>query len=49
MGRTEIAEFQPKTYKTLRSKARKNTIFQSEINDMGIVQGEQPSSTTSLR
>jgi hypothetical protein len=40
MARTEIAEFQPQTYKTLRAKARKNTFFQSEINDMGIFQGE---------
>jgi hypothetical protein len=40
MGRTEIAGFQPQTYKTLQSDARKTTISQHEINDMRFVQGE---------
>jgi hypothetical protein len=40
MGRTEIAGFQPQTYKTLQSDARKTTISQHKINDMGVVQGE---------
>jgi hypothetical protein len=40
MGKTEIAGFQPQTYKTLQSEARKTAISQREINDMGIVQGE---------
>jgi hypothetical protein len=41
MGRTEIAGFQPQTHKTLQSDARKTTISQHEINDMGVVQGER--------
>jgi hypothetical protein len=41
MGRTEIAGFQPQTYKTLQSDTRKTTISQHEINDMGFVQGER--------
>jgi hypothetical protein len=44
MGRTEIAGFQPQTYKTLQSDARKTTISQHKINDMGVVQGELSSS-----
>ncbi len=40
MGRTEIAGFQPQTYKTLQSDARKTTNSQLKINDMGFVQGE---------
>jgi hypothetical protein len=40
MGRTEIAGFQPQTYKTLQSDATKTTISQHKINDMGVVQGE---------
>jgi ABC-type branched-subunit amino acid transport system substrate-binding protein len=40
MGRTEIAGFQQKTYKTPQSDARKTAISQHEINHMGFVQGE---------
>ena len=46
MGRTEIAVFQPHTYKTLQSGARKTTISKHEINDMGCVQGELPKGVT---
>jgi hypothetical protein len=37
----EIAGFQPKSYKTLGPQARKNPLFQSKSNNMGIVQGER--------
>jgi hypothetical protein len=40
MARTEIAGFQPQTYKTLQPEARKTAISQHEINDMGFVQDE---------
>jgi hypothetical protein len=39
-GRTKIAGFRQKSYKTLRPEARKTTMFQREINDMSVVQAE---------
>ncbi|WP_229804334.1 hypothetical protein, partial [Gemmobacter lanyuensis] len=42
IGRTEIAGFRPKSYKTLQAIARKTTLFHREINDMSVVQGELP-------
>ena len=42
-ARTEIAGFRPKSYKTLRPKARKTATFQHKINDMSVVQGERMS------
>jgi hypothetical protein len=42
MARTEIAGFQPQTYKTLWPQARKTAISQHKINDMEFFQGELP-------
>jgi hypothetical protein len=39
-GRTEIAGFPQKLYKTLQAMASKTAAFQREINGMGLVQGE---------
>ena len=39
-GRTEIAEFQPKLYKTLQKMASKTTSYTHEINGFGVVKGE---------
>ncbi|WP_248633488.1 hypothetical protein, partial [Cereibacter changlensis] len=39
MGRTEIAAFRRKSYKTLQAMTRKTTAFHRKINGMGIVQG----------
>jgi hypothetical protein len=39
-GRTEIAGFQPKLYKTLQKMASKTTSYTHEINGFGVVQGE---------
>ena len=40
MGRTKIAVFHRKSYKTLQAMARKTAAFQREINSMGVMQGE---------
>jgi hypothetical protein len=40
MGRTKIAGFHRKSYKTLQVMARKNASFHRKINGMGVVQGE---------
>ncbi len=39
-GRTEIAGFQPKLYKTLQKMASKTTSYTHEINGFGVVKGE---------
>jgi hypothetical protein len=39
-GRTEIAGFQPKLYKTLQKMASKTTSYTHKINGFGDVQGE---------
>ena len=39
-GRTEIAGFQPKLYKTLQKMAKKTTSYTHEINGFGVVKGE---------
>jgi hypothetical protein len=39
-GRTEIAGFRQKSYKTLQAMARKTAPFQRKINGMDVVQGE---------
>jgi hypothetical protein len=39
-GRTEIAGFQPKLYKTLQKMASKTTSYTHEIKGFGVVQGE---------
>ena len=41
-GRTEIAGFQPKLYKTLQKMASKTTSYTHEINGFGVVKGELP-------
>jgi hypothetical protein len=40
MGRTEIAGFPLKSYKTLQAMARETATFQRKINGMGVVQSE---------
>jgi hypothetical protein len=40
MGRTEIAGFPLKSYKTLQAMARETATFQRKINGMGVVQDE---------
>ena len=42
-GRTEIAGFQPKLYKTLQKMASKTTSYTHEINGFGVVKGEKSS------
>jgi hypothetical protein len=40
MGRTKIAGFRRKSYKTLQTLARKTATFHHNINAMDVVQGE---------
>jgi len=40
MGRTKIAGFRRKSYKTLQTLARKTATFHHNINGMDVVQGE---------
>jgi hypothetical protein len=40
MGRTEIAGFPLKSYKTLQAMAREAATFQRKINGMSVVQSE---------
>ena len=39
-GKTKVAGFQPKLYKTLQKMASKTTSYTHEINGFGVVQGE---------